>query len=555
MNTPKVITLTGADVEGSALTYSIDTNPLHGTLALAFPNVTYTPTALYTGPDSFTFKVYDGALWSTPATVTITVNPNQPPTATPQSVTTAEDVPRAITLAGTDPEGSPLTYSIVTNPSNGTLTGTAPNVTYNPGSNYYGPDSFTFKVNDGVQDSTPATVSITVTAVNDAPTATPQAVSTPMNTSITILLTGSDVDGNPLIFSTIPGSGPSHGSLGAISQGSPTSAQVTYTPTAGYTGSDSFQFRVYDGSVYSSSAATVSITVLADPLRRITTHSADQRFPAISGDKIVWVDWRNGNADIYLYDLSTNTERAITTNPAEQRYPDISGDKIVWDDYRNGNTDIYLYDLSTNTERRITTDPAEQFMPSISGDKIVWIDGRNGTEDTYLYDLSNNTERQITTDRGNDYVYGISGDKIIGERNADIYLYDLSNNTERVITTHPAHQWEPDISVDKIVWVDDRNGNADIYLYDLSTNTERQITTDPAGQWAPAISGDKIVWWDYRNGNIRDIYLYDLSTNTERQITTDPSSQDYPDISGNKIVFEDWRNGNWDIYLYDLSTN
>jgi hypothetical protein len=87
---------------------------------------------------------------------------NQPPVATPQSLSVNENSSLPITLTATDAEGDPLTYSIVTSPSNGSLSGSPPNVTYQPNANYSGPDSFTFKANDGHADSAPATISITV---------------------------------------------------------------------------------------------------------------------------------------------------------------------------------------------------------------------------------------------------------------------------------------------------------------------------------------------------------------------------------------------------------
>jgi TolB protein len=121
--------------------------------------------------------------------------------------------------------------------------------------------------------------------------------------------------------------------------------------------------------------------------RRITTDPADQYSPAISGNYIVWEDYRNGNSDIYLYDLRTGTERQITTDPEWQSKPAISGNYIVWADYRKGNSDIYLYDLRTGTERRITTDPGYQYNPAIDGNYIVCEDTRNGNLDIYLYDL------------------------------------------------------------------------------------------------------------------------------------------------------------------------
>lgn len=71
-------------------------------------------------------------------------------------------------------------------------------------------------------------------------------------------------------------------------------------------------------------------------------------------------------------------ERRITTDTALVGSPAISGDRIVWQDLRNGNPDIYLYDLASGTERRITTDASRQESPAVSGDRVVWQDARNG---------------------------------------------------------------------------------------------------------------------------------------------------------------------------------
>ena len=78
-------------------------------------------------------------------------------------MTTVEGTPVSITLAGSDPEGDALSFEVVTQPANGTLSGTAPALTYTPAPNSVGADSFTFTVNDGTTDSAAATVSLTVT--------------------------------------------------------------------------------------------------------------------------------------------------------------------------------------------------------------------------------------------------------------------------------------------------------------------------------------------------------------------------------------------------------
>ncbi len=105
---------------------------------------------------------------SGPVTVTIDNSGGQAPVADAQTVVTDEDTAVAITLTGSDADGDPLTFAVAGGPSSGVLSGTAPNLTYTPNSGYSGADSFTYTANDGVVDSAPATVSITVNAA--APT-------------------------------------------------------------------------------------------------------------------------------------------------------------------------------------------------------------------------------------------------------------------------------------------------------------------------------------------------------------------------------------------------
>lgn len=251
-NGQRDVALSATDVDGDALTYSLIDGPAHGTLSGTAPNVTYTPDSGYNGPDSFTFQANDGSENSNLATVSITVTPNTAPTADPQSVTLAEDSPTVITLTGSDAEGDPIAFGVIDGPSHGSLTGTAPNLTYHPAGNYFGSDSFTFQVNDGELDSLIVTVEIDVTPVNDAPVADPQSVNTNEDDDIAVTLTGSDIDGDALTYSIV--SGPANGSL------SGTAPNVTYTPNANFNGSDSFTFRVNDGTE-NSATATVSITI------------------------------------------------------------------------------------------------------------------------------------------------------------------------------------------------------------------------------------------------------------------------------------------------------
>jgi len=262
---PLSITLAGTDPEGSALTYTV-TQPAAGTGTVSTgtgPTRTYTPPANFNGSTSFTFTVSDGTLTSSSATVSITVTPvNDLPTANAQSVTTAEDNPLSITLAGTDPEGSALTYTVTQPAAGGSVSiGTTAARTFTPAPNFNGPTSFTFTVTDALGGtSAPATVSINVTPVNDAPAATPQSVTTAEDTPLSITLAGTDPEGSALTYTvTQPAAG-----TGTVSTG--TTAARTFTPAPNFSGTTSFTFTVNDGGI-TSTAATVSINVtpVSDP--------------------------------------------------------------------------------------------------------------------------------------------------------------------------------------------------------------------------------------------------------------------------------------------------
>ena len=238
--TPITLTATGS----GTITYSVVTNPVHGQLSGAIPNLTYTPTTGYAGPDSFTFKANNGTD-SNVATVNINVLAAAP-IASAQTVTVPFNTATAIALNATG--SGTFTYSVVSNPAHGTLSGIAPNLTYTPTSGYGGADSFTFKANNGT-DSNVATVSINV--MSAAPVASNQSVTVPFNTATAIAL--SATGSGTLTYSVM--SNPAHGTL------SGSAPNLTYTPTSGYSGADSFTFKANNGT--DSNVATVSINVMS----------------------------------------------------------------------------------------------------------------------------------------------------------------------------------------------------------------------------------------------------------------------------------------------------
>lgn len=177
---------------------------------------------------------------------------NSAPRANNQTVTTPEDTARSFSLSASDPNQDSLLYTVLTQPTNGTLSGTNANLIYTPKPNFFGTDNFTFRANDGLLNSATAIVSIVVTPVNDPPTASSQIATTDEDTPLPLTLGATDVEGDALTFQITP---PAHGTL------SGTAPNLIYTPHANYFGDDLFTFTVTDSSNAVSQLAAVSITV------------------------------------------------------------------------------------------------------------------------------------------------------------------------------------------------------------------------------------------------------------------------------------------------------
>ncbi|MBA3957346.1 MAG: tandem-95 repeat protein, partial [Parachlamydiaceae bacterium] len=251
---------TDIDTDHANLTAVLNSGPANGTLVLN-PNgsFTYTPSAHFNGTDTFTYRATDGSASSNIATVTITIAPvNDVPVATNDIAADNEDtvITGNVLNNDTDADGTPLTAVLNSGPVNGTLVlNPDGSFTYTPNTNYNGSDSFSYHVSDGTANSNIATVSITLSAVNDTPVAVVDAFSGNEDSIISgnVLTNDSDVEGSSLTAILV--SGPQHGTLTLNANGS-----FSYTPHANYNGSDNFIYKVRDGAA-NSADTTVTLTI------------------------------------------------------------------------------------------------------------------------------------------------------------------------------------------------------------------------------------------------------------------------------------------------------
>ena len=234
--------------------------------------------------------------------------PNDPPVANTKNVSTDMNVPIPITLYGSDPESSVLTFNIVDLPKHGQLSSvSADTVKYTPNKDYSGSDSFTFVVKDNkglTSSKTLASININ----NDPPVASTKSVSTDMNVPIPITLNGSDPESSVLTFNIVDL--PKHGQLSSVSADT-----VKYTPNKDYSGSDSFTYVVKDNKGLTSAKSTVTIDnkeVLEcrtlDPTV-VTALGSDANVPSNVIDKNLNTRWSKDATGSWIqFDLGSKTK-------------------------------------------------------------------------------------------------------------------------------------------------------------------------------------------------------------------------------------------------------
>ncbi|TPL32840.1 cadherin-like domain-containing protein, partial [Mesorhizobium sp. B2-4-6] len=428
----------------------------------------------------------------TTATDTQTFTLAHKPVAIADSLTTAEDTPLVLAASDlaandSDLDGDSLTVAAVGGASHGTVSLDAGQVTFTPDADYNGDDAgFSYTVSDGHGGTATGTVSVSVTAVNDAPVTGADSLTTAEDTPLVLAASDlaandSDLDSDSLTVTAVGGA--SHGTV------SLDAGQVTFTPDADYNGNDAgFTYTVSDGhGGMASGSVAVSVTAAnadpvfldcvdlggSGPIARVSTDAAGAEGNSVSYNQVFSPD----GTKVAFYSAASNL---------------VGGDT-------NGAPDIFVKDLATGAITRVSTDAA-----SLQGDNSSYnpIFSPDGTKVAFVSDASN---------------------LVGGDTNSapDIFVKDLATGAVTRVSTDAAGLQGDSGSVGPVFSPDgtkvafysyasnlvggDTNGAPDIFIKDLATGAVARVSTDAAalqgdnGSAGPVFSpdGTKVAFYSY----------------------------------------------------------
>ncbi|MBX3301370.1 MAG: putative Ig domain-containing protein [Nitrospira sp.] len=467
----------------------------------------------------------------------VVATPNQAPVLAPiGNQTIDENDTLTFTASATDADvpTQALTFSLVNAPNGAAIDSATGEFTWTP-TEAQGPGSYTFDVvviDDGtLAMSDRETLTITVHEVNQAPVLAPignQSVQEGETLTFQATATDSDFPANSLTFSLV--NAPSGATI------DPATGVFRWTPTA-----------APNSISFTASPAFASLRITETQL---TVDRAADFDAAVSGADVVFATHSGGNLDVVHIGLS-GIELPVTIDPADQDAPDVDAGRVVWVDRRFGNPDLFLRDLATGVETPLVLDREPDLQPALSGDNLIFIAMHEGVAHVVWHQLSTGVEQPLTFDSDAESAPSIDGDlvawQVVRGDSVDIMAVELGG-TPFVVAGAPEHEVLPSVSAGRIAYI----ANGDVFLYDHASGDTVQVTADAAAQQRVVLDGDHLFWSDDSSGNV-DIYLHHLGTGDTYALTSDPADQVLTDADGGRVVYHDNRFGDLNVWMTTFS--
>lgn len=243
---------------------------------------------------------------------------------------------------------------------------------------------------------------------------------------------------------------------------------------------------------------------------------SDIRSLAVAEQLVVWEDWRSGDPDVYLFDVSDGRESHISTADAVRSSPDVSTSAVVWVEGEDPDERVVqMLDLAEDAETQLSDGPARVDRPSISSELVAW---QERVDDRWVIRVVNRDGTNVTT---------------LGE--------DLVNSGR------------PAASGNRVVWQGYDGDSWNIYQFDAETGETNAVTESPDDDQFPAISGERIVFVrSASEGGSPEIIARSTGEEEEQVLVTGHYVQQ-PAIHESIVIWEDWRSGLPDVYAYDLT--
>lgn len=260
-----------------------------------------------------------------------------------------------------------------------------------------------------------------------------------------------------------------------------------------------------------------------------------------------------GAADVVRYDRRTEAQHVVGYGDGfDQETPDAWGTRLVWIDHREADGEVWYDDTAdVVAPRTITNDTNDDVGVRIDGNYIVWVDGITATRQIRFYDIERN---RYGTVPGTNLPNGVSvdrervcwydDDKRPGYQG--VYVYDLEKGFETVVveiswaTTTRIAPSSPSMHGNNVAWVQYQTATPDdknIWAMNLPSAVTVQVTTNTATQANPAVFGDILAWQDDREGN-EDVMCWWGPEVGPQYVAVSTDHESYPDVYGHSVVYE-----------------